>query len=334
LLAASLLTLGLSASGARADVRVTVNNAPSRGYFDPWDDRIGFDQVVDPAATDTCKSHEVCLTGDFDGDGDDDVAAFQRGGGGAVYVSLNQGGRLGARQLWHDRFCLWDAVCKVGDVDGDGADDILAFTRGSLGDVWVARSSRRGFGTPEFWHDWFAPWNELPEVADFDGDGRADIVTFAPDGRVWVALSQSTRFSGSRVWLGAWHCSAHGCRAGDFNGDGRADIVTLYQNTSGPHLGRYTAYVAVNTGTNLSPSPTVWSTEIVSAWIEIGQFTSDRWADIVAFFPDGATSELHISNGGSRFIPRQGMPNLCRSGERCKAGRFNADGFSDVFSFY
>jgi len=45
--------------------------------------------------------------------------------------------------VWHQSFCTGTEVCDVGDFDGDGMDDIIAFVRSSergsdMGDVYGA----------------------------------------------------------------------------------------------------------------------------------------------------------------------------------------------------
>src|SRR5688572_23002953 len=58
---------------------------------------------------------------------------------------------------------------RVGDVDGNGLDDIVAFHRsamtgGAAGDVYVLRNMDGRFGEPEKWHDFFCVSAELPLV--------------------------------------------------------------------------------------------------------------------------------------------------------------------------
>ncbi|WP_153263718.1 hypothetical protein [Nonomuraea phyllanthi] len=43
----------------------------------------------------------------------------------------------------------------MADVNGDGKDDVVTFTRGTLNDVYVALSTGTAFGAGVKWHDFF-----------------------------------------------------------------------------------------------------------------------------------------------------------------------------------
>ncbi|MEH1014368.1 VCBS repeat-containing protein [Micromonospora sp. CPCC 206060] len=91
----------------------------------------------------------------------------------------------------------------MGDVNGDGRDDIVTFTRGATGDVFVSLSDGTRF-VPQAgkWHDWFVVGDELPGIGDFNGDGRADVVTYTRGTRadVYVALSTGGGFGAGTRW--------------------------------------------------------------------------------------------------------------------------------------
>ncbi|EOD70078.1 aqualysin 1, partial [Amycolatopsis vancoresmycina DSM 44592] len=53
---------------------------------------------------------EIPATGDFDGDGKDDIATFVRGTAGDVYVSLSTGAKFGASSPWHGNFAFTSEV--------------------------------------------------------------------------------------------------------------------------------------------------------------------------------------------------------------------------------
>ncbi|MGL4551648.1 MAG: FG-GAP repeat domain-containing protein, partial [Gemmataceae bacterium] len=141
-----------------------------------------------------CFGTEVPLVGDFTGDGKDDLATFTRGGTGDVFVAVSYGYTFaGTGWKWHDAFCFGSEVPRVGDFNGDGRDDLATFTRGTTGDVYVATSGGWGAfnGTGAKWHEGFAYNADLPLVADFTGDGRADLARFTRGGTGDVFVSRS-----------------------------------------------------------------------------------------------------------------------------------------------
>ncbi|MEV4755502.1 DUF2961 domain-containing protein [Micromonospora sp. NPDC049559] len=178
---------------------------------------------------------EVPLTGDVNGDGRADIITFTRGAAGDVYVALGTGSGFGPSAKWHDFFAINDEYPEVGDVNGDGLTDIVTFTRGSTGDVFVALSTGSGFGPGLKWQDNFGYGTERPAVGDFDGDGRDDIavITGGAAADVFVSLSNGVAFV-QEGWL--WHTNfAVGnelAGAGDVDGDGRDDVVTFTRGSA------------------------------------------------------------------------------------------------------
>jgi hypothetical protein len=194
-----------------------------------------------------CVEEEVCGVGDFNGDGADDVIAFVRSSQdddeddaeGDVYVALAEEGKFGERETWDDFFCVDEEICKVGDVNGDGRDDIITFLRDTQldderGDVYVALSTGSGFAESKVWHDFFCDADQVCDVGDFDGDGRDDIVAFdQARGYVYVALADEDEeeFQGTRLWHDLFCIDDEVCGTGDFDGDDRDDIVAFLRDT-------------------------------------------------------------------------------------------------------
>ena len=146
-----------------------------------------------------CTGAEIPLVGDFSGDGKADIATFTRGTSGEVFVATSTGTAFtGTGTKWHDKFCYGSEIPVAGDYNGDKKCDILTFLLNATADVYGATSSGKTFsGSGVKVHDWFGLPNEIPMTGDFNGDGKADLITFLRNtqpepgrGDVYVALSK------------------------------------------------------------------------------------------------------------------------------------------------
>ncbi|MEU6076362.1 DUF2961 domain-containing protein [Micromonospora sp. NPDC047074] len=180
--------------GDAADVYVALSNGSGFGPGVKWHDHFAL-------------GAETPAVGDFNGDGRDDIVTFTRGTHeqADVFVSLSDGTRfVEDGWKWQDRFAVGSEVPAVGDVNGDGRDDIVAFGQGTTGDVFVSLSDGGRFVQVGWkWHELFAAGTEVPGLGDVNGDGRADAVSFtrgtAAD--VFVAVSEGGRFAPTpRKW--------------------------------------------------------------------------------------------------------------------------------------
>ncbi|NEQ10356.1 MAG: VCBS repeat-containing protein [Moorea sp. SIO4E2] len=183
--------------------------------------------------------------GDVNGDGRDDIVGF---GHTFVFVSLGQSdGTFASPSIALDSFTVdggrwtdFDTYPRqLGDVNGDGRADIVGFAHRG---VYVSLGQSDGTFAPAFKAiDSFAVdkggwlnFNTYPrQLADVNGDGRADIVGFANQG-VYVSLGQSdSTFAPPSIVIedfavdrGGWlNFDTYPRQLGDVNGDGRADIV-------------------------------------------------------------------------------------------------------------
>ncbi|MEQ9502510.1 MAG: FG-GAP-like repeat-containing protein [Deltaproteobacteria bacterium] len=217
-----------------------------------------------------------------------------------------------AGDRWHPFFCIGNEVCEVGDFDGDGNDDILTFTRGSTGDVYVGKSYgyRTGSGETTFaqpgngfessrWHSNFGYGQENVGVIDIDGDGVDDIYAGSP-WYVWVTQSTGANFGTPYVAAGAFcRPNTERCTAGEIVVDsGGEDLLAIHDGT-----GILTVYRS--DGTALTT--TSFDTSRVSGqcaaprMCELGDYDGDGDADLIIGYHDQYGHVDVALNSGSRF---------------------------------
>jgi lipopolysaccharide export system protein LptA len=163
---------------------------------------------------------------------------------------------------------------------------------------------------------------EVEAAADFNNDGKADIVVQTSDGtpQIWL-MNGTTRTS--TVALAnpgsGWHVIA----ADDFNSDGSPDL--LFQNSNGA-----TAVWLLN-GTSVVTTATVGNPGASWHAIGAGDFNGDGNADILFQNVDnnGGTPQIWEMNGTS-IVAQATLPNPGKSWTAIGTGDFNGDGMSDI----
>jgi hypothetical protein len=166
--------------------------------------------------------------GDFDGDGDLDIAATNTFSGVLVYLNNGSGG-FGA----YTAFAAGAQAnsVAVADFNGNGAKDLVVTSLSGTNNVSVLFGSGTGsFGAPVGFATSGTPGGCV--VADFNGDAKMD---FALSNRttkqVSVFIGNGTGgFTGPTTF--AVGTAPRGIATGDFNGDGKVDMVTADSGSS------------------------------------------------------------------------------------------------------
>jgi hypothetical protein len=115
----------------------------------------------------------------------------------------------------------------VGDVTGDGMDDVMMSICGNTPDAYVnvLPQTMNGLGTPTAYASYDIP--RPVAVADMNGDNLGDVVTMHSSWMRAGVYLQNAGTLGTESLYPTWHgeYNAEGLAIGDINGDAKPDIV-------------------------------------------------------------------------------------------------------------
>ncbi|WP_323182619.1 transglycosylase family protein [Streptomyces sp. NBC_00094] len=195
-------------------------------------------------------------SGDFDGNGRDDVAAFYgySDGAAALYTFASDASGLFGTPLrsWNVPENYWwgeNVKLASGDFDGNGRDDVGAFYGYEDGRAALFTFKSRtdgGFADPV--KSWNVPenywWGKNVKLTagDYDGNGRADVAAMYgyEDGGISL-FTFTTKTDGTfenpvKSWTtepGNWWVENVRIASGDYDGNGRSDVSAFYGYSDG-----------------------------------------------------------------------------------------------------
>jgi reactive intermediate/imine deaminase len=239
---------------------------------------------------------------DMNGDGRPDIIVANRYGrtAGSNYVCLNRGaGRFDADCI---PFASEPATTiTAADFNGDGAQDLLVPHRnGGQSRLYfgakradLARLRSVPFGPAD-------AQMRIAEAADFNGDGRIDVVAIDEERGVAIYEGRGDGTFAPPRLVGEPNVVPYALTTGDLDGDGRADFVVGYVRA------RATAYI--NGGDGQRFTPIAFGDDKGSAYgIDIGDFDEDGRPDIAVarsdapnavYFADGELRLTYLGNAG------------------------------------
>jgi hypothetical protein len=248
---------------------------------------------------------QVAATGDFNGDGRDDI--FWQSNAGAVTGWLGEadgGFTDNSTHFWVEAGTSWNVVGSA-DFNGDGYNDILWQNDDGTVRDWLGQPGGAFAGNLTYVNFNPGPGWHVAGTGDFNGDGFDDVV-WHNDGWVREWLGQPTggfvdNMSNVNIYTGfSWHVAG----TGDFNSDGRDDI--LWQNDDGTvreWLGQ--------PGGGFAGNPTYVNFNPGSGWhsASTGDFNGDGRDDVL-WHNDGGWVREWLGQPTGGFIDNMAIVNI------------------------
>jgi hypothetical protein len=281
-------------------------------------------------------------SGDFDGDGYDDIATVRDDGAVVVGRSQVRQGQqsFGALTVWATGNYSGN-VPLVGDFNGDGRSDVAMIDSDGTGRVLL--STGTGFTYVPSWSPSLPAGSLISPadtdvtfgVGDFNGDNRTDLIVFPTGGPFagWarVALSTGTGFTTPSAWGFGLATGSQEPVVGDFNGDGRDDVVVFTKSNTGDAL------VALNGGGQFG-TPTKWHDwfSIDREQPAVGDFNGDGRDDIATYTRGRySVSQVWVSLSTGTSFGASSVWQYFANGQNALPGigDFNGDGRDDAVSW-
>ncbi|MEU3701372.1 FG-GAP-like repeat-containing protein [Streptomyces anulatus] len=263
-------------------------------------------------------------SGDFNGDGKEDIAAFYDNGPStegknrsSLFAFYSNGtGFAEPKRVWSTPggFTWSKSQLTAGDFTGDGKDDLAVLydsgssDTGAVTSLYTFTSTGTGFSSPK--QTWTTPggftWSKSKVTSgDYNGDGKDDIAVFYDNGTsetgqvssLYTFNSTGTGFANPRkTWTttGGFTWSAGQVTSGDYDKDGKDDIAVLYNGGKSAD-GKFVSslYTFSSNGTAFDNPRKTWTSSGSFNWnaskLTSGDYSGDGRDDIAVLYNRGTT---------------------------------------------
>ena len=274
----------------------------------------------------------VTISPDLTGDGRQDLVVVDSRGHALLYPGAAQAGKFGSpRSISASMFKDTENLIGVGDLDGDGHNDLIA-RKSATGQTLLYRGDGKGkFSAVSIARDWKA-YALFTVIGDVTGDGVRDIIAKDTAGKMWVLPTGVRRNGTERQFVVGTRKSVPGDFSavaamggwGDVNADGKPDLLLRLSSGS--------LYLMPYNGGNARFGPTRGPLsgggkfrEISSAGNLKGSTASDlvgRIGDTVYIVPHAGTVDHYAAKATNIVVP---------SGTAVfNVGDWNKDGKGDI----
>ena len=234
----------------------------------------------------------------------------------------------------------------TGDVDGDGTPDIIAGAGPGGGPRLTVLSGRNGTVLRDFFvYEPRYTGGIHVAAADFNGDGRVDLIAGADNGggsriRIFDGATNAILadfFTYEETFLGGVRVGA-----GDFNGDGTPDLIAGAGFGGGPRVtvfdGKNIAAGLGGNSTRLADFFAFEPTQRDGVYVTGGDVNADGLADLIVGAGPGGGPRVTVFDANQLIVNREPAPILnffafdpaWRTGVRVAAVDLNGDNNLDI----
>ena len=297
----------------------------------------------------TCNANYVewIAAGDVTGDGKADIVAALQDETTAgcqnhtIAVLTGKGtGKFGKPVFYSTGSTAQEYEVFLADVNGDGKLDIV--TSNADGTISVLLNKGKGTFSPGTLITSVGalnPAHNALAIADFNGDGKADIAvtTYGNQGDVYVLPGKGDGTFGTPIQTGTAYLTVTGAAA-DFNKDGKMDLlITTYEGGCGTSFSRGYAYLKGNGDGTFAPGPENCTVGGSPEYPVVADLNGDGKLDVVIPYGTSVASgccdygpTILQGNGDGTFVSAGGPYYVGAVSAQAVVADFNGDGMLDI----